>query len=196
MNKLTPAEKAKEYRMKNPDKVKAYAKKRYIENKEEINKYTKEYNENIRFGGKKQEALERDNWECQECGMSQEQAIVLFNRKLVIHHLDEKGSGVLPKERNHEINNLITLCSRCHGRIHRDLHLIEKWGELLEQDRSEWRFPKIRKLVQEKAKKNKITLQNAEKVIGKEFGVSKWTIDGMYYDRNKKLTKLRPKTNG
>ena len=46
----------------------------------------------------------------------------------------------------------------------------------------------------EKAKKNKITLQNAEKVIGKEFGVSKWTIDGMYYDRNKKLTKLRPKT--
>ena len=193
-NKLTPAEKSRIYRKNNPEKVKVYNKMRYERDIDKIKAYQTKFRDELRFSGQSEEVFERDGWECRECGMSQEQSIILFNRRLYIHHIDENGSGVIPEKRNHQMDNLITLCSRCHGRIHRDLHLIDKWGDLLEQDESEWRFPKIRKLVQEKARGSKITLQNAERVVGKMFGVSRWTIDGMYYDRRKELTKLIPKT--
>lgn len=69
------------------------------------------------FGGNKQKVLRRDNWTCQECGMTNEQHILLFGRTINVHHIDGKGRNT--KKSNNEIKNLITLCLRCH----RDKHL-------------------------------------------------------------------------
>lgn len=65
------------------------------------------------FGGNRQKALERDNWQCVECGMNQEQHIVIFGRSLTVDHIDGKGRN--SKNPNHRLFNLQTLCCRCHG---------------------------------------------------------------------------------
>jgi hypothetical protein len=58
----------------------------------------------------KKNVLERDNWICQECGISQEQSIIIFGRKLDIHHFDRNNN-------NNKEENMITLCCKCHGNI-------------------------------------------------------------------------------
>ena len=76
------------------------------------------------FGGKKQEVLERDNWTCQECGMTNEQHILLFGRGISVHHKDGKGRN--SEEKNNDLNNLITLCLRCHSRLDN----FRRWNKL------------------------------------------------------------------
>lgn len=68
-----------------------------------------EYKDKIRFDGNKYKVLERDNYECQICGNK---------NKLVIHHKDCSGQTDNP---NNELDNLITLCRRCHINIHKVL---------------------------------------------------------------------------
>jgi hypothetical protein len=115
--KATPAAIiAKTWRRDNQDKVKSYAKMRWERDKEKLNKVVENWRDKNVFGGNMFKCLERDNWECQNCGMSQEQSIILFNRKLVVHHIDGKGRNSNIK--NHKLENLITLCPRCHGKIH------------------------------------------------------------------------------
>lgn len=144
------------------------------------------WRDNLRFDGQSEEVFERDNWECQECGMSQEQSIILFNRKLYIHHID--GNGSTSDNINNDIDNLITLCSRCHGKIHKKIQVEErnkKYGDLFEQEKdSEWMFPKIRKLVNSKLNKN-VNISEAKRIVAKEMGLSYWTIDGYYYVKKK-----------
>lgn len=88
-----------------------------------INKISKKYYDKIhgpgrrdkkRFGGNRQIILERDNWECQKCGMNNEQHILIFGRSITVDHID--GNGRYSKKPNNEISNLITLCLRCHGK--------------------------------------------------------------------------------
>lgn len=50
-------------------------------------------------------ALLRDDHECVRCGSEKD---------LVIHHHEEVGSGVDP----YDLDNLETLCRRCHGKEH------------------------------------------------------------------------------
>lgn len=56
-------------------------------------------------------ALKRDGYKCQECGKE--------NKRLIVHHKDHKGRN-LPSIllMNNNLDNLITLCSGCHIRIH------------------------------------------------------------------------------
>ena len=55
------------------------------------------------FRGKRHIILKRDNYKCQYCNSI---------KKLIIHHADFlKG--------NNSLDNLISLCSKCHGYIHR-----------------------------------------------------------------------------
>lgn len=85
-----------------------------IKNKERIRKKVARQLDIKRFGGQRQFILERDNWTCQECGMSQEQHIFLFDRGLTIDHID--GEGRKSKNPNNNPDNLRTLCLRCHGK--------------------------------------------------------------------------------
>lgn len=66
-----------------------------------------DYKNEIRFDGNKYKVLERDNYECQICGNKQQ---------LVVHHKDCSGQSDEP---NNDIDNLITLCRKCHINIHR-----------------------------------------------------------------------------
>lgn len=60
-----------------------------------------------RFGGLRQLVLKRDGFRCQTCGIPE----IPNTRNLIVHHKDFN-----PK--NNTIENLITLCRRCHPRKH------------------------------------------------------------------------------
>ena len=110
--------------------------------------------------------------------MSLEQSIVLFNKRLCVHHLD--GNGEESDIPNNDINNLTTLCQRCHGKLHRCLQFIEHWGDLVIQDESKWRFPKIRELVNSEVNRQ-TNISEAKRIVANKLNVSYWTIDGYYY---------------
>ncbi len=163
----------------------------YSQNKEKMRKQAREYHQkrpemnkkvwdNQMFGGNKQLVLERDNFECQECGMSQQQHIILFNFQLIVHHKD--GKGRRSEDINNDMDNLITLCVKCHGRIHREIFMMEKYGGLLEQDDSEWEYPKIRELVQKQIK-NGFKIQESKRIVSKETGIGFSSIDHKYYKK-------------
>jgi len=107
-------------------KIKQSKKKYQMNNKEKIKNRSKEWLKNhpgyyrekysYNFGGMRDEVLERDNWSCVDCGMNNEQHIIIFGRRLNIHHKD--GNGQSSKKPNNNINNLETLCVRCHGKKH------------------------------------------------------------------------------
>ena len=58
----------------------------------------------------------RDNHMCQICRLEQNKLFMknrngkIINKKLLIHHIDYN-------KENSKINNLISLCSKCHGKI-------------------------------------------------------------------------------
>ncbi len=177
----------------NKDEVNKHRREYRRKNKGEYNRKAKIYRDNNKdkmkeswnktmFDGKKDQVLERDNWECQVCGMSQEKSIELFNRELSIHHIDGKGAYIPKEQKNNDINNLITMCMRCHKSHHMKLDQKKRFGNLLEQDDSEYRYPKIRDVLNERVKISG-TLSRAKKELAKELGVSFWTIDNMCYER-------------
>jgi len=174
------AEDSKKWREKNPEKVKAYNQKYSMENQEKLKEYGRKTRDRILFGGNMQEVYERDNFQCQKCGMSQEQHFVLFNKHLIVHHKDIHGRR--HPNPNHDIDNLLTVCIRCHADIHNKLTAEYRWGDLLEQDDSEYKYPKIRELVEKKAKELG-GIQKAKKAVAEEFDVSFWTIDTKCYER-------------
>lgn len=99
---------AKDYRRRKPEVAKEYNRR----NKEKRNANSTNLNNKRHFGGKRFIVLDRDNWECQYCGMIQEQCMALFGRSLTIHHID--GNGRDSDNPNSDLNNLVTLCFRCH----------------------------------------------------------------------------------
>ena len=67
------------------------------------------------------EALKRDGYCCQECGVKQSTAKGK-EQKVCVHHLDHiSWENIISYIYRHilvEPNNLITLCEDCHKRIH------------------------------------------------------------------------------
>ncbi len=162
-------------------------------NKEKILRQHREWSKNnpdkvrsssnrFHFSGNRELALERDNWECQECGMSQEKCIVMFNRQLSVHHKDENGLTVSKEDKNNDLDNLITLCTRCHNLLHRKINKERIFGNLLEQDDSDWKYPRLRDVLDDK--KNKLgTITKAKEELGEELGITYHGIDHMYYQK-------------
>jgi len=56
----------------------------------------------------KESIRERDNYECQRCGISQEE----LGGNLSVHHIDDDKKNMNP-------DNLVCLCRSCHTTIHR-----------------------------------------------------------------------------
>jgi hypothetical protein len=81
--------------------------------------YYRQYDSLRWFGGLRDLILKRDRFECRACGAP---------RRLVVHHRDERNALPL----------LITLCIRCHVRLHHSRRfrqwvpeaLLELWHEL------------------------------------------------------------------
>ena len=70
--------------------------------------YLKKWRENRWYDGKRALVLERDEHTCQWCGSKE---------RLDVHHVDKKGRGFMGTIDN-SMANLITLCKRCHRRLH------------------------------------------------------------------------------
>jgi len=56
---------------------------------------------------------ERDNYICQLCGKTQIEELEKIEQKLTVHHIDYD-------KQNSNLNNLITLCASCNGKVNRD----------------------------------------------------------------------------
>jgi len=67
-------------------------------------KYPLSFNEEL-----KNKIRQRDKFQCQTCGLIDEEHILIYGYSLNIHHID------YVKENSQE-NNLISLCHQCHGR--------------------------------------------------------------------------------
>ena len=90
--------------------------KYYENNRKLVIRNSSKRHDLIMFGGNKEKVLERDNFECQKCGMNNEQHIVIYGYRLIVHHKDGKGKGY--KNPNNNLDNLITLCRKCHTSLH------------------------------------------------------------------------------
>lgn len=79
------------------------------------------------YAGMREPVLQRDGYRCLRCGSS---------ASLVVHHRDRNGRGTA--EPNNDIENLETLCRKCHINEHR--------AELLRvREANGWRQPKRKK---------------------------------------------------
>jgi hypothetical protein len=57
----------------------------------------------------KEEIKKRDNYECQNCNMTEEEHLIVYGRDLEIHHIDYN-------KKNCKEDNLITTCKQCNIR--------------------------------------------------------------------------------
>ena len=113
----------KDYYYRNQEQQKTRVLKNYFKYKEpnyekirEINKRaTLKYKNKKRFSGNRLKVLERDGHKCTECHS---------NKRLVVHHKDETGYASVDYNyelSNNKMENLVTLCSSCHSKLHHKL---------------------------------------------------------------------------
>ena len=95
---------------------------------EKLRQYRRNARHKKRFGGNRGAVLARDNYRCQVCGAA---------KNLVVHHQDganyRKNTGTV----DNSMNNLITLCSRCHTSLHSKAYA-EAFGDGFGRSRT-WR---------------------------------------------------------
>lgn len=107
-NKKKQSEYIKQYYKDNHDRLLERKKSYYQERRDEILAYQKEHrpiwHDEVRYKNKLV-ALERDNWQCQDCGAKLKRGF----QNLAVHHLDYTDN---------EPNNLISLCVSCHAKRH------------------------------------------------------------------------------
>ncbi len=119
----------KEYKQKwyidNKERMQKLQKERYHRNKtrllmlsriyqaehpEAVRRYKRTNKDRVRFGGIRQDILERDKFVCQVCDS---------DNQLVIHHIDETTNRKPNQIANNDPTNLITLCRSCHLKVHK-----------------------------------------------------------------------------
>lgn len=67
------------------------------------------------FGGNREKAIQRDGEACVQCGVTREQHRRVYGYDLTVDHIDGKGRNTPVELQNHAMDNLQTLCGRCHG---------------------------------------------------------------------------------
>jgi len=105
-NKEKRKQQAKEWRQNNLERVKELDRRKRERNKELYKQISDKHHDETRFGGNRQNALERDGHKCVICGATE---------NLAVHHKDESGQTDNP---NNNLDNLITICSGCHTKLH------------------------------------------------------------------------------
>jgi len=72
-----------------------------------------------RYGLNRAKVLERDNYCCVNCGLTQELHLIKFKVSLNLHHKNKN-------EKDYSLDNLETLCVVCHSKKHQvERHLKE-----------------------------------------------------------------------
>jgi len=70
--------------------------------------YSSEFTQRLKY-----EIRERDNFECQNCYMTEEEHLSVYGRVLEVHHIDYN-------KQNCNKNNLVTLCKQCNLRVNKN----------------------------------------------------------------------------
>ena len=68
----------------------------------------------MRFGGLRELAIQRDGEKCVNCGMTRQEHRNKWNSDITVDHSD--GYGRYSDYQNNDLDNLRTLCLRCHGK--------------------------------------------------------------------------------
>jgi 5-methylcytosine-specific restriction endonuclease McrA len=100
-------------------KSKGYSESRKIwvaTHQDEVRKAHRERHVRRKWGGNHLAALERDGHKCQMCGSTS---------LISVHHLDNEGDR---RGQNHAMENLLTLCERCHRGMH-NISLVRHSGQ-------------------------------------------------------------------
>ena len=103
----------KRYRERNAETIKAYW------HTEKYKESRKKRADKQRFGGNRIKALERDNYKCVVCGS---------DYCVQVHHKDGLGRNKPKEQKNNDLDNLITLCARCHIEQHNPV--LKRWGKV------------------------------------------------------------------
>jgi hypothetical protein len=69
----------------------------------------------------REQALKRDDWQCQQCGMTNAEHLQEYGSGLHVHHIrkfvtfDDAGKA-------NRLKNLLTVCRPCHAKVEREPH--------------------------------------------------------------------------
>lgn len=69
--------------------------------------------DNIRFGGNRERAIQRDREVCRECKLTRKEHWIKYGKDITVHHINGKGRNA--RDKDHRLENLETLCLHCHG---------------------------------------------------------------------------------
>lgn len=111
---------------KNRQRIDNAKKQWYYDNHDYCLRYRKNYREQCHFDSKRTTVLDRDKQKCSRCGKT---------KNLVVHHKDRLGRG--NKNPNNALDNLETVCKRCH--------LLEHKSELQTARAKKYTTPKLLK---------------------------------------------------
>lgn len=62
----------------------------------------------------REQTLNRDGWQCQLCGMENDEHVARYNHSLHVHHLTPVSDGGA----KFELDNLQSICAECHSEQH------------------------------------------------------------------------------
>ena len=69
----------------------------------------------------REEALERDDWQCQRCGLTNAEHLTTYGSNLHVHHIRKFVTFEDAEEAN-RLENLLTVCRPCHAKVERESH--------------------------------------------------------------------------
>ena len=98
---------------------------------EKLREYRKKDGYTRQFGSwqVREQAIQRDGEKCVECGITREEHKAKLNQDLHVDHIDNYGRNVIKKSKNNNLDNLQTLCIRCHrsksSKEQKDLQRVE-----------------------------------------------------------------------
>jgi 5-methylcytosine-specific restriction endonuclease McrA len=73
-------------------------------------------NHKQQFDGLREAVIERDGCKCVSCGITRVEHKEKWGQDLNVHHKNGLGRGVEKNSKDNRLDNLITLCKKCHTR--------------------------------------------------------------------------------
>lgn len=99
-----------------PDSWRAYFKEAQRKFRKRLKDNGIDEKDRYQFSGNKILVYERDGYKCVDCGITYQEYIKKGFGKMPVHHIDNNGYYKSVKDKNNDIDNLVTLCNACHCR--------------------------------------------------------------------------------
>lgn len=78
-------------------------------------KYHAAHRGELMFGGNREKAIQRDGEKCVACGLTRQVHHEKYGRDITVDHIDNNGVNKPKHLKNNSLDNLQTLCLRCHA---------------------------------------------------------------------------------